>query len=104
MHCFSGDYVLARTFLDLGFYLSIPGSVTFPSNRSYREMVRQLPLDRLLVETDSPFITPVPFRGKRNEPARVELVARAIAELKGEPFDLVAQITSENAQAVFGLP
>lgn len=104
MHCFSGDYALAQACLDLGLYISIPGSVTFSSNRSYREMVRQLSLARLVVETDSPFISPHPFRGKRNEPARVELVARAIADLKGESFELVAQVTSDNARTVFGLP
>jgi TatD DNase family protein len=104
IHCFSGDYALARVFLDLGFYLSIPGTVTFPKAEITREVAVRIPLDRLLVETDAPFLTPVPFRGKRNEPARVVHTAQEISRLRGLDFEEVACQTAENTRRVFGLP
>lgn len=104
IHCFSGDYALARVFLDLGFDLSIPGIVTFPKAASTRDVAARIPLDRLLVETDAPFLSPAPFRGKRNEPARVVHTAQKIARLRGLGFEEVAFQTAKNTRRVFGLP
>ncbi len=104
IHCFSGDLDLARTFLDMGFFLSLPGTVTFPKAESAREVAREVPLERLLVETDAPFLAPVPRRGKRNEPALVAHTAREIARLRNVPFEEVARLTSMAARRVFGLP
>lgn len=103
-HCFSGDVSFARRVLDLGFYISITGIVTFPKADMLRSVVGYVPLDRLLVETDSPYLSPVPFRGRTNEPARVGLVAEAIARIRNIPFDEVASCTSLNARALFRLP
>ncbi len=103
MHCFSGDWTVARRCLDMGFYLSIPGVVTFPRAESLQDVVKHAPLDRLLVETDSPYLTPVPRRGKTNEPAFVFHTAAKIAECRKEPFEKVAAQTTQNARAVFGI-
>lgn len=103
IHCFTGDYPAAKVFLDLGFYLSFSGIVTFKNAEALREVVRELPLDRMLVETDSPYLAPVPHRGKRNEPAFVRLVAEAIAQVKGVGVDEVAEVTSLNARLLFGI-
>jgi TatD DNase family protein len=102
-HCFSGDYDFAKKILDFGFYISITGVVTFKKSHILHDVVRKCPLDRLLVETDSPFLTPEPYRGKRNEPAYVKYVAEKIAELKSMSFDKVAEQTTKNAVALFGL-
>jgi TatD DNase family protein len=102
-HCFSGDYDMARSCMDLGFSLSIPGTITFKNSSELREVIKRIPLDRILVETDCPFLTPMPFRGKRNEPAYVKITALKLAEVKGLPFDEVARITSKNAKRVFRL-
>jgi TatD DNase family protein len=104
IHCFSGDAALAGTFLDMGFALSLPGTVTFPKAETAREVARAVPLDRLLVETDAPYLAPVPRRGRRNEPALVLHTAREIARLRGEPFEEVARLTSVAARRVFALP
>ena len=101
MHCFSGDWSVARRCLDLGLYLSIPGVVTFPKAKSLQDVVKRAPLDRLLVETDSPYLAPVPYRGKTNEPAFVLHTARKIAECRKEPLEKVAAQTAQNARAVF---
>jgi TatD DNase family protein len=103
MHCFSGDWKVARRCLDLGLYLSIPGVVTFPKAESLQNVVKRAPLDRLLVETDSPYLAPVPYRGKTNEPAFVLHTARKIAECRQEPFEEVAARTTQNARSVFGI-
>lgn len=103
IHCFSGDYRMAKECIDLGFYISIPGTVTFRNAGAFQEMVRKLPLDSLLVETDAPFLTPVPLRGKRNEPSFVRYTAQKIADLKRIPFENVAETTSANALRVFRL-
>jgi TatD DNase family protein len=103
IHCFTGDYEAAKTFLDLGFYLSFSGIITFKNAESLREVARKLPLERMLVETDSPYLAPVPHRGKRNEPAFVRLVAEAIAQVKGVGVDEVAEVTSLNARLLFGI-
>jgi len=103
LHCFSGDLAMAQEAIELGFYISIAGTVTFQNARSLRELVHQLPLKRMLIETDCPYLTPRPHRGKRNEPAYVKLVAQEIARIKGLLLEEVARITLENAQALFAL-
>jgi TatD DNase family protein len=103
MHCFSGDLAMAQEAIELGFYISIAGPVTFKNARRLRELVRQLPLEKLLVETDCPYLTPHPHRGKRNDPAYVKLVAQEVARVKGLSLEEVARITSDNAQALFAL-
>ena len=95
-HCFSGSRELATSALDLGFMISFSGIVTFRKAEDLREIAKQVPLDRLLVETDCPFLAPVPHRGKRNEPAYVVEVARCIAELRGLELEEVARLTTEN--------
>lgn len=103
IHCFTGSYDAARAYLNLGFYLSFTGIITFKNADSLREVVRKIPLNRVLVETDSPYLTPVPYRGKRNEPAYVRLVADTVANLKGMPLEDIARITTENAQTLFNI-
>ncbi len=103
IHCFSGDYPMAVKFLDLGFCISVTGAVTFKKSDKIQEVVSKVPLERLLIETDAPYITPEPHRGKRNEPAYVVFTARRIAEIKGVPTEEVGRITSENAVRVFGI-
>ncbi|MFB3884071.1 MAG: TatD family hydrolase [Thermodesulfobacteriota bacterium] len=103
IHCFSGDDKMARACIDMGFLISIPGSITFKNAERLREIVKKLPLDALLVETDAPFITPEPFRGKRNEPGYVRYTAQKVAEVKGIPFEKVAEMTTENALRVYRL-
>ncbi len=102
-HCFSGTGADARTIIDHGFHVSFAGVVTFKKAEGARALVASLPRDRLLVETDAPYLTPVPFRGKRNEPARVRLVAEKFAEIWSVSLDEAARITSENAARLFGL-
>ena len=101
IHCFSGDLKMATDCIDMGFYISIPGTVTFKNAAALQDVVRKLPLERILIETDAPFLTPMPFRGKRNEPAYVRYVAEKIAEIKKLPFDEVARATTQNAKALF---
>lgn len=103
-HCFSGDAWLAKDALDLGFLLSFSGVITFHNATMLRDIVKTVPKDRLLVETDSPYLTPTPHRGKRNEPAHVRLVAEKIAALQGLTTDEVAELTSQNARRVFKIP
>ena len=101
LHCFTGDRAMARRALDAGYYVSLAGIVTFPRALELHEVARLVPLDRLLVETDSPYLAPVPFRGKRNEPAHVTRVADVIADLKGTTSDAVATATAENFVRIF---
>jgi TatD DNase family protein len=103
MHCFSGDLSFARKVMELGFYISIAGPVTFPKADALREVVKQIPIEQMLVETDSPYLAPQAYRGKRNEPAYVRHAAEAIAKIKGLSFDDVARITSFNAMQLFGI-
>ena len=103
LHTFSGDLGMAERAIELGFYISISGPVTYHNARHLPDVVRALPMERLLVETDCPFLTPHPHRGKRNEPAYVRLVAERVAVLKGLPLDRVAEATTANAQRLFGL-
>ncbi len=102
-HCFSGDKSHAKKVLDLGFYISFTGVVTFPKADGVRLTASYVPLDRMLLETDCPFLSPVPFRGKRNEPSRVTYVAEAISKVKSVTIDEVSRCTSENAKALFRL-
>jgi TatD DNase family protein len=102
MHCFSSGRALAEAALALGFYISISGIVTFRNAEELRAIVRDLPLERLLVETDAPYLAPVPFRGKRNEPAFVVATAAAVARLKGLEPELLAEMTSANFFRLFG--
>jgi len=102
-HCFTGDVATMQKIVARSGYVSIPGIVTFKNAESMREVARQVPLDRFFIETDSPFLTPVPFRGKRNEPARVGLVAEKVAELRDLTAEAVAQATWENASRFFGI-
>ena len=103
-HCFSGDARLAKDALDLGFLLSFSGVITFQNATMLRDIVKTVPMDRILVETDSPYLTPAPHRGKRNEPAHVRLVAEKIAAIQGMTTDQVAELTSQNARRVFKIP
>lgn len=104
IHCFSGDLSLARLFLDQGYFISVAGPVTFKNANRLREVVRYIPLDRLMIETDAPFLSPHPYRGERNEPARVTLVAAAIAAIKKLSPPEVGDITAQNARLLFNLP
>jgi TatD DNase family protein len=103
LHCFSGDAAMAKRAIEMGFSLSIAGPVTFPKAESLREVVKQIPIEHLLIETDSPYLAPQPVRGRRNEPAFVRHTAEAIAALKGLSVDDVARITSFNAMQLFGI-
>jgi len=103
LHSFSGDLLMAKRAIDLGFYISISGPVTYQNARRLVEVVQALPLDRLLIETDCPYLTPHPHRGKRNEPAYVRLVAEEIAKIKGLTLDEVSAATTANARRLFEL-
>lgn len=103
MHCFSGDSDFAEALLILGFHLSIPGTVTYNKAFHVREVASRIPLDRLLLETDAPFLAPEPFRGKRNEPAYVINTAREIANLRNMDFHEIAKATTRNAEILFRL-
>jgi TatD DNase family protein len=100
-HCFTGGREMARRALDAGFHLSLAGIVTFPRAVELHEVARDVPLDRLLVETDSPFLAPVPYRGKRNEPAHVVKVAEAIAALRGITAEAVGRAAADNFDRLF---
>ena len=100
-HCFTETHEVARAALDLGFYVSLSGIVTFKNARELHEVARMVPDDRLLIETDSPYLAPVPHRGKLNTPAYVPLVAARIAELRGATLDHIAEITSANFERLF---
>jgi TatD DNase family protein len=101
VHCYSGDQAMAEELFELGFLVSVAGTVTFENARRLQELVDHLPMDKLLVETDSPFLSPHPYRGQRNEPARVRLVASKIAEIRGVPLREVARATTDNAARMF---
>jgi TatD DNase family protein len=101
LHCFTGGPEEARHALDLGFYLSFGGVTTYPKALAVQEAVKLVPLDRMLVETDAPYLPPVPYRGKRNEPAYVAHTVRKIAELRGEDLQLVAKATTSNFMKAF---
>lgn len=102
-HCFSGSLEMAREVLAMGLYLSFAGPVTFANAHKLKEVAKAIPLDRLLVETDSPYLTPEPHRGRRNEPAYVRLVAETIAGLRNIEPEQLARITTENTKRLFGI-
>ena len=101
LHCFTEDYEMAKRALDIGFYISISGIITFKNAEELRDVVRKLPLDRLLVETDSPYLAPIPYRGKPNQPAYVRETCEYVATLKGVSTEEFARITTENVQKLF---
>lgn len=96
MHCFTEDYTAAKKAIDAGFLISFSGIVTFNSAKNLQEVAKKIPLDKMLVETDAPFLAPVPFRGKKNYPAYVRYVVDKIAELRGIPWEEVAEQTTKN--------
>lgn len=100
-HCFTETAEVARATLDLGFYISFSGILTFKNAQDLREVARFVPLDRLLIETDSPYLAPVPYRGKLNNPSLVPWVARQLADLRGCPVDVIAEATSRNFERLF---
>lgn len=104
MHAFSGSTEIADRVLNMNFMISLGGPVTFKNAKQPKEIAKHVPLDRLLIETDAPFLTPHPYRGKRNEPAYVKLVAEEIAGLRGISFEEVAKATSDNALKVYNIP
>ena len=101
MHCFTETWEVAQAALDMGFYISFSGIVTFKNAKSLKEVAQKVPLDRMLIETDSPYLAPVPFRGKTNEPGFVKHVAEEIARLRGCDIALIAQQTSKNFHNLF---
>jgi TatD DNase family protein len=101
LHCFTESWEMARAALDLNFYISLSGIVTFKNAEALRDVARQVPLERLLVETDSPYLAPMPYRGKPNIPAYVREVAEFVAELRGMPYEQLAEITTENFYRLF---
>ncbi|WP_303052373.1 TatD family hydrolase [uncultured Dialister sp.] len=103
MHCFSGSVETAEELMKLGFYISFAGPLVFPNSRRLKEAAREIPLDRLLIETDSPYLTPPPHRGERNEPANVIYVAEEIARLKGIPVEIVVEETRKNGLSIYGI-
>lgn len=103
IHCFSGSVESAEEYVSLGYYISFAGPVTFANAMKLRAVAASVPLDRLLIETDSPYLTPVPFRGKRNEPRYVRLVCDALAQVRGIDSNVMADITHRNALRVFGI-
>lgn len=104
LHCFTSTWPHAKRALDMGFMISFAGNITFPKAQQIRDSAKDVPLDRMLIETDSPFLAPVPHRGKRNEPAFVKEVARQIGELRGMSTEEVAAQTSANFRRFFSLP
>ncbi len=102
LHCFTEDWAMAAEAMEMGFYVSFSGIVTFRNAEALREVVRRMPAERLLIETDSPYLAPVPHRGKPNEPRHVRLVAEKVAEVREEPVEEVIRVTGENFERLFG--
>ena len=103
MHCFVENWEIAKRAMDLNFYISFSGIVTFKSAQELKEVAKQMPKDRILIDTDSPYLAPVPYRGKPNQPAYVRHVAECIAKIRGESIEVVAQQTTENFFNLFNL-
>ncbi|MBZ9522409.1 TatD family hydrolase [Bacillus safensis] len=101
MHCFTGSLETAKACMEMNFYISFGGPVTFKNAKKPKEVVKEIPSDKLLIETDCPYLTPVPFRGKRNEPSYVKYIAEQIAELREISFEELAELTTINAKKVF---
>jgi TatD DNase family protein len=104
MHCFTGDWDMAQRAMDLNFYISFSGIVTFRNARELREVAVRMPEERMLVETDCPYLAPVPHRGKPNQPAYVRHVAECIADLRDEPYEQIAAVTTRNFESLFSQP
>jgi TatD DNase family protein len=104
IHCFSGDRQDAKRVLELGFHISVPGTVTYKNNEKLRAIVRELPMDKLLLETDAPFLSPEPLRGRDNEPAFIVHTAKRVAEVRGMSFEEVVRAASSNTVRLFRLP
>lgn len=102
-HCFSGSYEMARQAIQMGFYISFAGPVVFPKSTSLKEVARLIPMDYLLIETDSPYLTPPPFRGRRNQPSYVYYVAEEIGKLRNVSTEEVAAITLQNGKRILGI-
>lgn len=102
-HCFSGDWDMARQCIDLGFHLSVPGVVTFDKSQKLQEVVRQAPLEVLLLETDCPYLTPAPHRGKRNEPSFIVHTAQSVARIRGMQWEEAAEAAAVNTCRLFGI-
>ena len=103
LHCFTEDWDTAKAALDLGFYISLSGIVSFANAKDLKEVAKKIPLDRLLIETDSPYLAPVPYRGKKNEPRYLPAVAQAVADIKGLSLAEIAAITTRNFGQLFGV-
>ena len=103
VHCFSGNYKMAEKCLEMGFFISIPGAITFGKSEKLQDVIRHIPVTDILVETDAPYLTPHPNRGKRNEPAYVIHTARKVAEIKGLSLEELANVTYQNTRNVFGI-
>jgi len=103
LHCFGSDYEIAKQFLELGFYLGFTGVITFDKTGQSQNVISQMPPERILSETDCPYLTPEPYRGKRNEPVNVEYVIRKIAEIRQLPYEKAVNLTASNAKALFNL-
>ncbi len=104
MHCFTESLAVAEAAMAMGFYISFSGIVTFKSAKALQEVARAVPLERMLIETDSPYLAPVPMRGKTNEPGFVRHVGEFLADLKGVPLATLAEATSANFRTLFGVP
>ncbi len=103
IHCFTGDYQSALLYIELGFYISFSGILTFKRSKDLRDVARKLPLERILVETDSPYLAPFPYRGKKNQPAYVKYVAETLAEVTDKSFEQVSEITTNNCKELFNI-
>ncbi len=103
LHCFSGSVEMARQVIEMGFMISIAGPVTFKNAKKLVDVVKNVPDDMLLIETDSPYLTPEPYRGKRNESAYVRLIAEKVAKIKGKPLEYIGETTTSNAKRLFGI-
>jgi TatD DNase family protein len=101
LHCFSGNWSDAEALVDMGYYISVGGPLTYPGSGGLRELVRRLPMERIIVETDCPYLPPQPMRGRRNEPAQVVAVAKELARVRGIAVEEVAAVTTENARRLF---
>ena len=103
LHCFTESWEMARAAIEMNFYISISGIVTFHQAQNVRDMARQIPLERLLIETDAPWLSPAPHRGKTNHPGRVALVAAKLAEIRDEGLETIAEATFRNASRLFSI-
>lgn len=103
MHCYTGDLESAKEAINLGFYISWSGIITFKNANDLREVAKEIPLEKTLIETDCPFLAPIPYRGKRNEPKHVSLVACELAKIKGVSIDEIGEVTSENTKKLFNI-